>query len=186
MSRRVEDLYETFQPKVKELLAEANRLTAPWKTFITDGFRSYAEQNALYAKGRTSSGKVFTNAKGGQSWHNFGLAVDIAFQKDGKLSYANTHYNKIVPIAKRLGLKWGGDWKNFPDKPHFEYHPNITLTQARAGKRPKGDIMPSVDELTKMRLERDKNWRLYVKEKEKVDAHEKEIERLKNEVKSLN
>ena len=191
MSRSIKDLNEQFQPKVKQLLTEANSLTTPWKTFITDGYRSYEEQNRLYAKGRTTAGRIVTNAGAGYSWHNFGLSVDIAFQKDGKLSYANKHYDKIVPIARRLGLTWGGDWKKFKDRPHFEWHPGVTLAQARAGKRPKGDSMPPVsgiteDKFTKVRLERDKNWKLYKKEKEKLDTKAKEIERLRNEVKKLN
>lgn len=186
MSRKISDLYEEFQPKVKKFLTEANSLTFPWKTFITNGYRSFEEQNALYEKGRTKSGRIVTNAIAGHSWHNFGLAVDIAFQKDGKLSYANTHYNKIVPIAKRLGLTWGGDWQ-FVDKPHFEWHPRLSLSQARAGKRPKGgSVSPTEDKLTKMRLERDKNWKLYVKERDKVDGQEKENDRLREEIRNLN
>ncbi len=140
-SRRVEDLYEYFQPLVNSFLKEANNATYPWQTFITDGFRSLQEQNELYAKGRTQPGKIVTNAQGGQSWHNFGLAVDIAFQKDGKLNYDQVLYDKIVKMGKDRGFIWGGDWSVFVDKPHFEWHPGITLEDARAGKRPKGGNM---------------------------------------------
>ena len=139
-SRRIIDLDPAFQPLVRKFLSASNKLTSPWKTFITDGFRSFDEQNALYAKGRTESGKTLTNARAGFSWHNFGLAVDIAFQKDGKLSYAQSHYDKIIPISKESGFIWGGNWR-IVDKPHFEWHPGISLLQARRGKRPENVIM---------------------------------------------
>ena len=118
-SRKIEDLDKRFQPLVKDLLDKANKLTSPWKTFITDGFRTFEEQAKLYAQGRTAPGKIVTNAPPGTSLHEKGLAVDIAFQKDGELSYADSLYDKVVPIADGIGLTWGGRWK-FLDKPHFQ------------------------------------------------------------------
>jgi peptidoglycan L-alanyl-D-glutamate endopeptidase CwlK len=120
MSRSIVDLDKRFQPLVRQLLDEANKLTSPWLTFITDGFRTYAEQAKLYAQGRTAPGKIVTNAPPGTSNHEKGLAVDLAFQKDGLLSYDVDLYGKIVPIARKLNIDWGGDWTGFPDKPHFE------------------------------------------------------------------
>lgn len=119
-NRRIEDLDIRFQPLIRTLLSESNKLTSPWTTFTTDGFRTFAEQANLYASGRTKEGKILTNAKPGTSNHEKGLAVDIAFQNGGKLSYDKGLYGKIVPIAKSLGIAWGGDWKDFPDVPHFE------------------------------------------------------------------
>lgn len=142
-SREIKDLYPSFQPLVTKFLDETNKLTTPWKTFITDGFRSFEEQTELYAQGRTKAGKTVTNAKAGESWHNFGLAIDVAFQKDGKLSYDQKLYNKIVNIGKELGFVWGGEFTGLVDKPHFEWHPNLTLAQARVGLRPLGGIISS-------------------------------------------
>jgi peptidoglycan LD-endopeptidase CwlK len=91
------------------------------KPLVTCGFRSYAEQNKLYSYGRTRSGKIVTNAKGGQSKHNFGNAVDFAFiDKDGKISWDLNLFRKLGNIAKRHGLHWGGDWYKFKDFPHIE------------------------------------------------------------------
>lgn len=142
-SRKIEDLHPSFQPLVKEFLSRANRETAPYITFITDGFRSNAEQTALYAQGRTKPGKVVTNAKAGESLHNYGLAVDVAFQLNGQLHYLDELYRKIVPHARELGIEWGGDWKSFPDKPHFQYTQNLRIDQLKAGQRPevKGETM---------------------------------------------
>jgi peptidoglycan L-alanyl-D-glutamate endopeptidase CwlK len=90
------------------------------KLRITSGLRTYAEQNELYAKGRTSSGSVVTNAKGGQSNHNFGLAFDVVPIVNGKATY-NYDWDRIGRIGKSVGLSWGGDWASFKDRPHFEY-----------------------------------------------------------------
>lgn len=105
--------------------------------------RTFAEQDGLYAQGRTKlfdqNGKrlgVVTKAKGGQSIHNYGLALDIVLLKDtnsdGKFESASWETNvdfdkdgksdwmEVVNILKRNGWVWGGDWKSFKDAPHFE------------------------------------------------------------------
>ena len=89
---------------------------------ITEGFRTVAQQNALYAKGRTKPGKVVTNAKGSSysSQHMWGVAFDIAIN-DSKRLYDAGLIKKVAETAKsdKVGLGWGGDWKSFPDTPHF-------------------------------------------------------------------
>ncbi|AHL18993.1 endolysin [Listeria phage LP-083-1] len=88
---------------------------------VSQGYRSIAEQNGLYAQGRTKPGNIVTNAKGGQSNHNFGVAVDFAIDliDDGKIDSWQPSAT-IVNMMKRRGFKWGGDWKRFTDLPHFE------------------------------------------------------------------
>ena len=90
--------------------------------------RTFAEQNALYAQGRTKPGAKITNAKGGQSYHNYGLAIDIVFlvgnaaSWDTKTDFDNdgkSDWQEVVAIFKRHGWEWGGDWK-FTDMPHFQ------------------------------------------------------------------
>ncbi len=133
-SRKIEDLHSIFQDMVRRLLTEANETIkdSGHTFFITDGFRSIDEQNKLYAQGRTTSGPIVTNARGGESSHNYGLAVDCAFQKGGRLSYADTLYWRVYPLAKKLGFVLGAEWKDFPDKPHFEY-PNWRSTTSPQG-----------------------------------------------------
>ena len=98
--------------------------------------RTFAEQSALYAQGRTkfydANGHkvgIVTNAKAGQSLHNYGLALDIVLVKGSTISWNDTiDYDKdgkadwmeVVEILKTNGWTWGGDWKSFKDKPHFE------------------------------------------------------------------
>ena len=125
--------------------------------------RTFDEQNALYAQGRTklfdASGKrlgVVTKAKGGQSIHQYGIAFDIVllkdtnndgtfetasweetvdFDKDGKADWM-----EIVAIFKKHGWEWGGDWK-FKDKPHFQKSFGYTWQQLLA-KYNAGDFIP--------------------------------------------
>lgn len=91
--------------------------------------RTFAEQDALYAQGRTKIGKIVTKAKGGLSMHNYGLAIDFAILKDGKQVLwdlkvdldkdGKSDWMEVVTIFKQYGWTWGGDWKFF-DAPHFE------------------------------------------------------------------
>jgi len=122
-SRKIEDLHITLQPMTRSLLEQGQEAikSTGWTFFITDGFRSNAEQTKLYSQGRTTPGKIVTNARAGQSAHNYGLAVDMAFQKSGKLSYDPSLYAKIYPIARKIGFELGADWTGFTDKPHFEH-----------------------------------------------------------------
>ena len=89
---------------------------------ITQGFRSKAEQDALYAQGRTKKGNIVTNAKGSDysSQHQWGIAFDIAIN-DKKLLYDEATIRKVAKIAKskKVGLAWGGDWVSPVDTPHF-------------------------------------------------------------------
>lgn len=101
---------------------------------ITQGYRSIEEQDRLYAQGRTEPGKIVTKAKGGQSWHNFGLAFDIGvLDSVGKIDWNDDHpgWRQAAVIGKSLGLEWGGDWSGFKDRPHFQYTGPLTLPEAR-------------------------------------------------------
>jgi peptidoglycan L-alanyl-D-glutamate endopeptidase CwlK len=108
--------------------------------------RTFAEQDALFAQGRTKPGKVVTNARGGQSYHNYGLAVDIVLlvdrDKNGTFEAASWETNvdfdgdgkadwrEVVDIFKRHGWAWGGEWR-FKDDPHFEKTFGYSVAQLR-------------------------------------------------------
>lgn len=112
-----------------ELLAQSGI-----EILITQGLRTWEEQDALYAKGRSIPpiGQKFivTKAKGGQSFHNFGLAVDIVvLDSIGKADWDTSHpgWKAAAKAGKSLGLEWGGDWKSFKDLPHFQYTAGFNL-----------------------------------------------------------
>jgi LAS superfamily LD-carboxypeptidase LdcB len=86
---------------------------------VTQGLRTIDEQNALYEQGRTKPGNIVTNAKGGSSYHNYGLAIDVVEMIDGKPNW-NFDYKKLKPYADKWGIVWGGTFKSIIDKPHFE------------------------------------------------------------------
>lgn len=90
---------------------------------VTSGYRSFAEQNELYAQGRTKPGDIVTRARGGQSLHNYGLAVDLVPVGANGLpnwNVPNSTWQTIGAAGKRQGLEWGGDWTGFVDRPHFQ------------------------------------------------------------------
>ena len=96
------------------------------------GHRTYAEQDALYAKGRTAPGPIVTKARGGFSNHNFGVAVDVGlFLPDGRYLGDTPFYRDIGKVvAKFPTLEWGGDWK-FVDEPHIQWKTGLTMAQMR-------------------------------------------------------
>lgn len=101
------------------------------------GNRTWEEQAKLYAQGRSSPGKIVTNAKPGYSNHNFGVAVDMGVFKNGKYLDENSpkeseeFHRKAAEIAKKYNISWGGDWSSFKDYPHFEYKTGKTLAEMR-------------------------------------------------------
>jgi hypothetical protein len=96
-------------------------------TFFTvaQGLRTYAEQDALYAQGRTAPGHIVTNARGGYSNHNFGCAVDCYPFLSGPKGAINWSANSpqfraMISALEVQELLWGGSWKSIPDAPHFQ------------------------------------------------------------------
>jgi peptidoglycan LD-endopeptidase CwlK len=130
-------VHPTVREKAIELVKRAHAKGI--NVLITQGLRTIAEQNELYAQGRTKPGKVVTNARGGYSYHNFGLAFDIVIQNaDGSLCWntGDKRWQTVGALGKSLGLEWGGGWRKFPDYPHFQLTFGLTLADLRAGKRP--------------------------------------------------
>ena len=129
--QRIAKLHPTVREEVAQIIAQCDKaLTGKAKVRITQGLRTNAEQDAMYAQGRTTPGKKITNAKGGQSIHNYGFAVDICLIIGGKTASWDTKkdwdndkvadWYECVKIFALHGWEWGGNWKTFKDMPHFE------------------------------------------------------------------
>ena len=97
---------------------------------VTSGTRSFAEQDELFAQGRTKPGKIVTKARGGFSNHNFGVAFDVTIftgstdpEKAKTPVFESPVYKAIGALGTELGLEWGGNWKTIVDEPHFQLRP---------------------------------------------------------------
>lgn len=113
---------------------------------ITAGHRSMEEQQRLYNQGRTTPGNIVTNARPGQSIHNFGLAIDYVLvnNEDTTVSWVvNKQWRRVGAIGKQLGFQWGGDWTNFRDYPHLDLQRGMSLANLRAGRLPSLPSVPS-------------------------------------------
>jgi len=86
-------------------------------------YRSREEQDELYTHGRTAPGTIITNARGGQSAHNYGLAFDGAPMIAGKPMWGEGHPSWKVygNVAAAVGLEWAGTWVSFREYPHVQY-----------------------------------------------------------------
>jgi peptidoglycan L-alanyl-D-glutamate endopeptidase CwlK len=117
-------IHSSFYLLCEKLIENLHMNGTPF--FAISGFRSHEEQNQLYKQGRSLPGKIVTNAKGGQSLHNFGLAIDFCFDSDIKKeglqpSWESKKYDVLGKECKKIGLIWGGDFKSIKDSPHVEF-----------------------------------------------------------------
>jgi peptidoglycan L-alanyl-D-glutamate endopeptidase CwlK len=90
---------------------------------LIGGLRTYEEQNELFAQGRTKPGRIVTNARGGFSNHNFGIAFDVGVFEGASYLGESPQYKAVGALGMDLGLEWGGNWKTFLDEPHFQLRP---------------------------------------------------------------
>lgn len=138
-SKNVATLHSKVQQVFKNWIAECQIMAAAhgYEYKAISGNRTWDEQAKIYAQGRTSPGKIVTNAKPGYSNHNYGIAVDMGVFKDGKYldglkpAEAQAFHSKAAVVAEKYNIEWGGNWKSFKDYPHFEYKTGKTLSQLR-------------------------------------------------------
>ena len=126
-------------------------------------YRSIAESNSLYQEGRDANGNVIdesavvSNAKGGASWHNYGLAFDIHMVRDGADVWFDTtpeaaakaasdpDYAVMISIMAQYGYNWGGNFPGeFRDVPHFE-NKHGQLLSGLFAKYQNGDLIPGTE-----------------------------------------
>jgi hypothetical protein len=100
---------------------------------ITEGYRSPQRQNELYAQGRTKPGQIVTNARGGESLHQFRVAFDVVFIKEG-FNASEDLWQHLGEVGEGLGLEWGGRWTGLVDKPHLQLTLGYTLSDFQLGK----------------------------------------------------
>jgi len=144
---KIGKLHPLIKNEVTKLVDNINStvLTGNSKVRIAQGLRTFAEQDALFKQ----VPKV-TNAKGGDSIHNYGLAIDIVLIINGKEASWDTKkdwdkdqqsdWMEVVQVFKKAGYSWGGDWRTFKDMPHFEKTKGLTLQQIKTKHKNKDFI----------------------------------------------
>jgi len=132
-SRNINDLHSKVAAMASEFI---NRCKAAGiDVIITSTYRDIASQNALYAQGRTTPGKKVTNAKGGQSFHNWKVAFDFCPIVNGKPAWNNAAlFTKCGEIAESVGLEWAGRWVKFKELAHCQYTNGLTIKDFQSGK----------------------------------------------------
>lgn len=138
-SERALKLHPAIRSQVMELLTACHNKNVPIR--IVQGLRTFQEQDALYAQGRTAPGKIVTKAKGGDSWHNYGLSIDfcllrngnqISWNRDEDLDHdGQKDWHEVVDLFLSKGFEWGGNWSSFPDYPHFQKTMGLTIRRAK-------------------------------------------------------
>ncbi|NJP36742.1 M15 family metallopeptidase [Bacillus luteus] len=137
-----EGLHPLVEEAKEELLQRASDRDI--NVVITEGYRSPERQDELYARGRTADGDVVTNASAGESYHNYGLAIDYALEtEDGLVWDIETDFNgsgeadwlEVAEIAKDIGFEWGGDWSSFRDYPHLQMTFGLSIQELQQAKQ---------------------------------------------------
>jgi peptidoglycan LD-endopeptidase CwlK len=132
-SRKIDDLHPKVATMCRQFVAKCAE--AGIDVLITSTYRDHASQNALYAQGRTTPGKRVTNAKGGQSWHNWRCAFDFVPLVNGKAQWNDAAtFKRCGSIAESIGLEWAGRWKRFPEMAHCQFTGGLTLADFQSGK----------------------------------------------------
>ncbi|SDC60759.1 M15 family metallopeptidase [Shouchella lonarensis] len=133
----LDELHATVAEKTEQLITAAKEIHID--IVITDGYRTHEKQDELYHQGRQTGGNIVTHAKGGQSYHNYGLAVDFALLDQNETIIWDTTYDgnnngepdwfEVAALAKELGFEWGGDWHGFKDYPHLQMTFGYTINE---------------------------------------------------------
>lgn len=132
-SRNLNDLNPKVKVLCEKFISECKKQNID--VLITSTYRDAASQNALYAQGRTTPGKIVTNARAGQSFHNWRVAFDFVPIVSGKAQWNDiATFTKCGEIAESVGLEWAGRWKRFRELAHCQYTGGLRLADFQAGK----------------------------------------------------
>lgn len=135
-SRMISDLLPVVSEKAVKFIELCRQQGID--VIVTSTYRDNESQNALYAQGRTTPGHIVTNARGGQSFHNFRCAFDFVPIVGGKADYTHEEtFAKCGKIGQSLGLEWAGEWKSFKELAHLQYTGGLDLKDLQSGKVPK-------------------------------------------------
>ena len=132
-SRNLDDLLPQVKTRVEAFIQACKDKGID--ILVTSTYRDMESQDALYEQGRTTPGKIVTNARAGDSYHNWRCAVDVVPIIGGKPDWDGSHpaWQQIGEIGEECGLEWAGRWKSFRELAHFQYTGGLTLAQLKEG-----------------------------------------------------
>lgn len=132
-SRSLDELLPQVRERVEKFLAACK--AEGIDLLVTSTYRDNQSQEALYAQGRTKPGVKVTNARAGQSFHNYRCAVDVVPMMNGKpvWNVKDPVWQRVGALGKAVGLEWAGDWTRFKEYAHFQYTGGLTLAQLQKG-----------------------------------------------------
>jgi peptidoglycan LD-endopeptidase CwlK len=133
-SRKLEDLHPVVKKMAEKFIEECAK--AGVDVLIYSTYRDAASQDALFAQGRTKPGKIVTNARAGQSFHNWRCAFDFVPIVAGKARWDDKEaYAKCGNIAESIGLQWAGRWTGkLRETAHCQFTNGLTLADFQKGK----------------------------------------------------
>lgn len=135
-SRLIHDLHPPVAARCDAFVDACRR--AGIDVLITSTYRDFESQAAIYAQGRTAPGRIVTNAKPGESMHNWRVAFDFVPVVAGKAQWDDIPgITRCGEIAESVGLEWAGRWKSFKEMLHCQYTGGLTLADLRSGKVPR-------------------------------------------------
>lgn len=132
-SRDLNDLHPTVRMLCSKFLAAGK--AAGIDILITSTYRDFESQQALYNQGRTVPGRIVTDAKPGDSFHNYKVAFDFVPIVNGKAVWDDASlFLKCGLLAEGVGLEWAGRWKRFPEMAHCQFTGGLRLADFKLGK----------------------------------------------------
>jgi peptidoglycan L-alanyl-D-glutamate endopeptidase CwlK len=143
-SRAIAELLPRVQTKAINFIAACRK--AGIELIVTSTYRDAQSQDALYAQGRTTPGKIVTNVAGGDSMHQHRVAFDVVPIVNGKCCWDDRAlWSQVGKIGQQCGLEWGGAWKSFVDRPHFQDTGGLTLAQLKSATAPTNTAQAAVN-----------------------------------------
>jgi len=141
-SRDLNDLHPVVKVKAQAFLDKAKSVGID--LLITSTYRDQESQAALYEQGRTKPGQIVTNARPGQSWHNWRCAFDVVPIRNGKPVWGTSGkdgelWRTVGELGESVGLEWAGRWNGkLREMAHFQYTNGMSLADFQSGKTLKG------------------------------------------------
>jgi len=156
-SRDIDDLRADVAANCRALIALAER--EGLRVLVAETVRDSEYQKMLAKKGYAAAGAVTP------SFHadHAGLAFDICKNEKGHAYDDPAFFARMGELGKRVGFSWGGDWRSFPDRPHFQWDAGGVYTSAMIRAKHYPPPMPRFEEEEMTQQEFNERMEAYLK-----------------------